>query len=533
NPGYYEDFGSIGTTGYFNFQLLARNGNTVVYASPPMNISPAQMGGDVSFNFPLLPVRTGEILVAPSIQKNPNARGLVYVIHGWTPPWASSAYDYDAIIPNLANSIINRFARDGIMGQWDVQVLDWSDHSIYNQQTGLSSGGLYPQLGVANSFVLGPKIGAQIIAQGYSQVHLIGHSAGAWLANSIAQYLNLNGIPATTTLLDAFVPSKCSPLLQPPGFPQSNYTPDLLGQSIPMPEQYYYYKSLPGAGEFLPNCANYDVSLVQNLAYDTGDSHGWPVRWYTLTVNMADYGFAYGYGYSDFFSPQGYRGSLTILPPGAIPLVPHDSPLPPPSSTITFAYLNQFSQNGDGNVSVNGSGVQLATSSYLSESWAINSTNDFNFGVIAYAFSNACNAVLGLWVDGSPITMIQCAPQNALNSSEIFPIPCAINSGSHILSVSLESLDSLPIAVTLQGLALDYIVSPPQILPYAITNGILSFAWNADAGLKYQSQINTNLSATNWFNFGPVLTSPTNTVFTASDAVGTNKQKFYRVVVVP
>ena len=64
------------------------------------------------------------------------------------------------------------------------------------------------------------------------------------------------------------------------------------------------------------------------------------------------------------------------------------------------------------------------------------------------------------------------------------------------------------------------------------TRGGLAFTWAALTGLTYQVQFNTNLTQTNWVDFGdPVIA--TNSTASASDVIGPDRQRFYRVVLLP
>jgi subtilase family serine protease len=60
------------------------------------------------------------------------------------------------------------------------------------------------------------------------------------------------------------------------------------------------------------------------------------------------------------------------------------------------------------------------------------------------------------------------------------------------------------------------------------TNNAILFAWNTVTGLVYQVQYNTNLLQTNWLNLDSPITA-TNTTTTASNMIGTDPQRFYRV----
>jgi uncharacterized repeat protein (TIGR03803 family) len=67
--------------------------------------------------------------------------------------------------------------------------------------------------------------------------------------------------------------------------------------------------------------------------------------------------------------------------------------------------------------------------------------------------------------------------------------------------------------------------SAPTLLP----NGTIVLAWNTVAGQTYQLQYVSDLRSTNWISLGsPILA--TNAVTTTSDVIGSNSQRFYRVV---
>ena len=73
---------------------------------------------------------------------------------------------------------------------------------------------------------------------------------------------------------------------------------------------------------------------------------------------------------------------------------------------------------------------------------------------------------------------------------------------------------------------------PPTIQRFNPTNGQFVFTWSAVSNLTYQLQVATNLTAPNWQDLGSPVTATNNTV-SASDAVGADGQRFYRVRSVP
>lgn len=73
---------------------------------------------------------------------------------------------------------------------------------------------------------------------------------------------------------------------------------------------------------------------------------------------------------------------------------------------------------------------------------------------------------------------------------------------------------------------------PPVIEIARVSGGVLELAWNAVAGREYQLQSNPGLDATNWTNSGLPIKA-TNAVVTARVSIGPERQRFYRVVLLP
>ena len=75
-------------------------------------------------------------------------------------------------------------------------------------------------------------------------------------------------------------------------------------------------------------------------------------------------------------------------------------------------------------------------------------------------------------------------------------------------------------------------VPAPSVGMAALAGGNLGFTWNAMTGLVYQVQYKTNLAQPGWLNLGAPIPG-TNVFVTASDAVGANPQRFYRLSILP
>jgi len=74
---------------------------------------------------------------------------------------------------------------------------------------------------------------------------------------------------------------------------------------------------------------------------------------------------------------------------------------------------------------------------------------------------------------------------------------------------------------------------PPTLLQTARpANNQLQFTWSSISGLVYQVQYKTNLLQANWTNLGTAITA-TNGTLTATNAIGLDRQRFYRTVISP
>jgi len=127
--------------------------------------------------------------------------------------------------------------------------------------------------------------------------------------------------------------------------------------------------------------------------------------------------------------------------------------------------------------------------------------------------------------NGSPLTdggNISGSGTSTLTISNVSPL----NAGKYSLSVS-NALGS----ITSTG-ALLAVVSPPVFQTVSQTNGALTLTWSAAPGQTYQLQYKSELASTNWLNLGDAIVA-TSPAVTASDVIGFNSKRFYRVVLIP
>jgi hypothetical protein len=82
--------------------------------------------------------------------------------------------------------------------------------------------------------------------------------------------------------------------------------------------------------------------------------------------------------------------------------------------------------------------------------------------------------------------------------------------------------------------AIDVLPQQPEITPQkpSTTDGRVSLSWLAGEGLQYQVQYRDKLNSGSWSNWVSPITA-TNGIVTTSDLISTNRQRFYRVVLLP
>ena len=100
------------------------------------------------------------------------------------------------------------------------------------------------------------------------------------------------------------------------------------------------------------------------------------------------------------------------------------------------------------------------------------------------------------------------------------------NAGTYSVIVS-NALGTAP-----SGSALLSVRFPPSFQTVAKSNNTFLLSWSAAQGQKYQLQYKTNLNTTNWFNLGSSITA-TGAMASSSDLIGSNSQRFYRVILLP
>lgn len=223
---------------------------------------------------------------------------LVLIIHG-TNSNAENFYE-------VSGAIRNRIARDSEQGNVrsvDVALFDWRDYAggdddpFYNQHWPII--GADPVQSANNGVNIGEGLAKWMAKNGkltYERIHVLGHSSGSWLADSMVDELKRIGQSSVQlTLWDSFVPPDLV-------FRQGDDGPldeSALGDSADFAEQYYDQAGILGKAvlftqEVLPNAVNIDLSGVSGRTIV--GSHSWPYQWYGKTASGDKLGVG-GFGF--------------------------------------------------------------------------------------------------------------------------------------------------------------------------------------------------------------------------------------------
>jgi len=110
------------------------------------------------------------------------------------------------------------------------------------------------------------------------------------------------------------------------------------------------------------------------------------------------------------------------------------------------------------------------------------------------------------------------------NTSAVFP--AAHGNTYAFYSVAVDAAGNVEAAPVVPGTTT---AVQPVITSVTQNAGNISFAWSAVVGKTYQVQYTTNLTQAVWHNLGSAVTANSATM-TASDSLGANPQRFYRIV---
>ena len=119
---------------------------------------------------------------------------------------------------------------------------------------------------------------------------------------------------------------------------------------------------------------------------------------------------------------------------------------------------------------------------------------------------------------------VNSGSNTALNSDLATGAPI---SASQLYLDLTSASDHLPVVA---DYTIPITVPAPVFQSVTGTGGTVMFTWSAVASVIYQLQYRTNLAQGDWSNLGSAITA-TNAVMSASDSIGPDQQRFYRLLV--
>jgi hypothetical protein len=121
---------------------------------------------------------------------------------------------------------------------------------------------------------------------------------------------------------------------------------------------------------------------------------------------------------------------------------------------------------------------------------------------------------------------VNSGSNTALNNRLVTNGPVFISAAQLYLDLTTAS-DHLPVVA---DYTIPITVPAPVLQSVTGTGGTVTFTWSAVVSAVYQLQSRTNLVQDNWSNLGNAITA-TNTIMSATDSIGPDPQRFYRLLV--
>lgn len=473
--------------------------------------------------------------------KQPGKDSLVVVTHGWINRELSPFVPPDPTwVDSMSNSIAQYLTGHGL-NSWQIYGYKWAN----NAWKVSAPDALY------NARQEGLNLGSAIAVQGWSHVHLIGHSAGAQLIQTASEWIK--SVSPTTmvqcTFLDAYVGNN--------GAGITNY-----GKGTDWSDSYFSRDLFTGSvtEACLSNAYNVDVTLLDpfkvsgiskfpssitdpiEICKITGTSHEWPYMFYENTiVGNVDLHYE-GFGFPLSKEAGNWDFAKNNYPTGNIPAhvlgvitCPSDIQVTPPTRPDWTADFTTWStiKSIEGSVDKWVGSVIMHPNSPVWLATIVNPTNPVNTVSFDAEFVsiNGSDSLLSVYWDTNVIgtadeLMVQPGFQHYSLS-----FPNATANSTHVLGFRLDPYTNALSSVILTNVVLKQ-VGVSQSFSLSVTtntfNGLLVFQLIGEPGFNYGVQVSSNL--VDWTIIA-ILANTNGTVrFYDSDSANYN-QRFYRAVV--
>jgi len=199
------------------------------------------------------------------------------------------------------------------------------------------------------------------------------------------------------------------------------------------------------------------------------------------------------------------------------------------------AFIDDPTYGGQGG---NGTVFKLTTNGVLTTLAVFNGTNGNGPNSLVQANDgDFYGTTSGGGTNGSHGTIFKLTAAGILTSLFSFN---GTNGAGPAYATLLEAADGVFYGTTFSGGAsnlgtvfrLSITAAPPEFQSVTHAGNTIAFTWSALLGRSYQVQFTTNLTQTNWRALGLPIAA-TNVTATGSDTIGADRQRFYRVVLLP
>ena len=483
------------TTGVSYFQVFS--GDIEINNGPSTTSPPPE---------PPIPPSDEEIPEPPDIDDTKN---LVLVTHGWV----QDIDDYPEWHVQASNDIRRYQQNNGIPGYWTILAWDWVN--------GAATGGNpvdAPSRAYRNAGVIGYELGNQLVCSSYDNIHLIAHSAGSNLIQTIADQLESNYFRDSTlcpekrpkihlTFLDAFYP----------------YSVDSItygkGNLVAWAEHFVDSRTIGNSTDFvLPDAYNFDVTKLDFDLSLISRGHSWPRLWYSCTVPGADndetclfqnYGFPTSLAYDPYqtlpqhgptWGPDGVS-----FPKGDVCVLDKSLPDPECGEQSSIFFTNQESSSNfvsstedaifgitietsttgtiEGGMGTTGSTpLYLQTGSPVWVNNSFESSNPFNAIQLNYEFLTQTPGVLSISIDGEVV--LELVNHNVLAGINKLPsfVIGDYEPGQHVLSYRLDPASNQQVIAAIANfeigtLSIDRPDPTASTLIHALIDGVKSHSF--------------------------------------------------------
>jgi hypothetical protein len=334
------------------------------------------------------------------------------------------------------------------------------------------------------------------------------------------------------------------------------------------PYYYEYATSLPYTDP--PHFKPPDSTTVNLLPYEVCDQNGNVIQQTLEPADDMPFYYNEGASYPGYFSINSHNSSSTDGRTLDFGDDPCDGRLAGTSNNLEF-YTFLVGVNAVDSVSFDAPQRQLLNFHWNSN-WTgpggVGGIHIYHAAFIEYAGTNGSSGVFGIQTNLEPVKIpkdvgnvdfpvtVQPPSQTAIVSQNVTFTICPTNASSPlyyqwrkdgtniigatsvmlrlqtvttnntgmydaILSNTNGSIGSAPASLT--------VVNQPLFqLPILTTNGRIIISWSAPKGKHCQLQYTTNWTQAHWINLGTIITA-SSTVMSVTNAIGPEKQRFYRV----